>query len=98
MRKNPNVNFEDSPASARGPTKQSSSADSKGFSSPDETSSLLMTIDDVAILLRLSTRQIFRMKAAGHLPKEIRIGSSIRWRRKEIEAWILGYPQEGDKS
>ena len=59
-----------------------------GFAPPEEGPSLLLTIDEVAMLVRMSTRNIQRWKSAGWFPKEVNIGGSVRWRRADIVAWV----------
>jgi excisionase family DNA binding protein len=50
--------------------------------------SRLITADEVAALLGLSARTVWRMHSAGKLPEPIRLGRAVRWRHKEIDAWI----------
>jgi predicted DNA-binding transcriptional regulator AlpA len=49
---------------------------------------MLLSASDLTVLLKLSLRTIRAMDRAGKLPKPIRIGGSIRWRRDEILLWI----------
>lgn len=50
---------------------------------------LLMTAEEIAELLRLSVRSVWRLRSAGGIPKPLRIGSAtIRWRRNEIMEWV----------
>lgn len=49
---------------------------------------LLIGADELAALLRISTRSLWRLLSAGRLPKPIRLGRSVRWRRVEVEIWI----------
>ncbi|NMC21743.1 MAG: helix-turn-helix domain-containing protein [Thermogutta sp.] len=48
----------------------------------------LMPVDDVARLLSVSRRTVWRMRDSGHLPAPVRLGGAIRWRRGDIENWI----------
>ena len=50
----------------------------------------LLRASDVAKLLSVSTRTIWRMRDAGELPQPVRLGSGniIRWRRCDIEDFI----------
>ena len=52
------------------------------------TDPLLLMVRDVAAMLRLSERTVWRRAAAGELPAPLRIGNSVRWRRDEIIAWV----------
>ena len=57
----------------------------------------LMTVNEVAKVLRVSTRSIWRLVTHHKLVMPIRIGGSIRWRRSDIEAWIaMGCPTVSD--
>ena len=49
---------------------------------------LLLRVGEVAQLLGISERSVWRMQSAGKLPAAIRLAGSIRWRRAEIEAWV----------
>lgn len=42
----------------------------------------------LAALLACSVRQIWRLRAMKLLPKEIRLGGSIVWNRREILEWF----------
>ncbi|WP_145283231.1 helix-turn-helix transcriptional regulator [Pirellulimonas nuda] len=48
----------------------------------------LLDADDFAIELRCSTREIRRMDQAGLVPRPLRLGSKVRWRRDEVENWL----------
>jgi len=41
-----------------------------------------------AMLGGCSTRHVFRLADAGRMPKPVKLGSLVRWRRAELEAWI----------
>jgi len=43
---------------------------------------------DLAEMLGLSVRQIWRLQSAGKLPRPIRLGGSVRWKRGEIMDWF----------
>jgi predicted DNA-binding transcriptional regulator AlpA len=56
------------------------------------TPAVLLVSDDLADLLNCSLRTLHRLNASGKLPAPIRIGTRgarPRWRREEIEAWIV---------
>ena len=49
----------------------------------------LLDIKSVALLLGgCSKRHIYRLTDAGRMPRPIKLGSLVRWRRAELEAWI----------
>lgn len=51
----------------------------------------LLDVRAVAALLGgCSTRHVFRLADAGRMPKPIRLGSLVRWRRAEVMRWIEG--------
>lgn len=70
-------------------------ADSLNQPSPSGSrESLLLTADEVAQLLGISTRTLWRLCSAGRCPPPLRIGGNTRWRRAEIETWVVqGCPQ-----
>ena len=43
---------------------------------------------DIATLLKISERQVWRLNDAGRLPGCIRIGRSVRWSARAIDSWI----------
>ena len=50
--------------------------------------SLLVSVLDVAGMLRCSPRHIWRMADAGKMPRPYKIGALCRWDRAAIECWI----------
>ena len=48
----------------------------------------LISAVQLAVLLGISERTLYRLKSNGHLPKPILLGGSVRWRVDEIQAWI----------
>ena len=48
----------------------------------------LINIDEVATILGVSRRTIYRMSSTGELPPRLRVGRSVRWRRSDIEQFI----------
>lgn len=70
-----------------------------GASGPDapREASLLLNIEDVARLLKVSVRSVCRLRSAGHLPPAIEVLGSIRWRRADIEGWVAaGCPSQNN--
>lgn len=49
---------------------------------------LAITARNLADMLGLSVRQIWRLNSAGKLPKPLKIGGSVRWKRAEIVHWF----------
>ena len=47
----------------------------------------ILTLDEVAIFLKVGKRTVYRLAAAGEIPA-FKLGGSWRFRRSELEAWI----------
>lgn len=50
--------------------------------------SVLLTKEQVAGMLQMSTRTVYRKAMDGEIPAPIKIGRCIRWRRDIMLAWI----------
>jgi predicted DNA-binding transcriptional regulator AlpA len=50
---------------------------------------LLITAEDFAALLSISTRTLWRKRSAGEIPQPIRVGVTVRWRLEEVRKWII---------
>jgi len=48
----------------------------------------LITVDEVAAMLQVSQRTVYRFSDIGRIPRPIKLGGSVRWRRSDILAWI----------
>lgn len=51
-----------------------------------DSESLLLTERDVARLLACCGRHVRNLSARGVLPKPVKLGTSVRWRREDIRA------------
>jgi len=49
---------------------------------------LLLRVGELAQLLGISERTVFRMQSAGKLPAPVRLTGAVRWRFAEIEKWV----------
>lgn len=49
---------------------------------------LMVNARQAAKMLNVSVRQLWRLNKIGSLPKPIRLGRCVRWRRAEIEAFV----------
>ncbi len=58
-------------------------------SSPEVIAELLDVVS-VAELCGCSARTVRRLADAGRMPKPLRLGSLVRWRRADVMAWIDG--------
>lgn len=63
-------------------------AESTGGTGTEEDRKLLLRAAEVGALMGTSERWIWDKHNAGRLPKPVRIGRLVRWRRSDIEAWI----------
>jgi predicted DNA-binding transcriptional regulator AlpA len=50
----------------------------------------LITAADVAAMLKVSVRTLWRLRSAGQIPEPVRLGGAVRWRLDEIKKWIAG--------
>jgi excisionase family DNA binding protein len=48
----------------------------------------MIDVREVAEILSISTRSVWRLVADGELPQPIRFGRNVRWRLTDIEVWI----------
>ena len=56
---------------------------------PDEhPERVLITVKELADMLGLSARTIWRMLNGGNMVKPVRIGKNARWRLYEVRQWI----------
>ncbi len=50
----------------------------------------LLGVRAVATMLGLSPRSVYRLADAGTLPRPLKIGGAVRWRRKTLEEFLDG--------
>jgi excisionase family DNA binding protein len=48
----------------------------------------LIAADELASMLDVSTRTVWRLLSTGRLVQPVRIGGSVRWRLDEVRDWI----------
>lgn len=48
----------------------------------------LLNVKRVAALLGISSRQVYRLADCGKIPRPVRLGSLVRWRRAELADWL----------
>jgi predicted DNA-binding transcriptional regulator AlpA len=48
----------------------------------------LLKADQVAAMLQVSVRNLWRLRSRKQMPQPLRVGNSVRWIRTEIENWI----------
>ena len=49
---------------------------------------LLITAADLARLLQISTRTVWRLVSAGQVPEPVRFAKTVRWHLEKIKKWI----------
>lgn len=58
---------------------------------------VLISADELARLINISTRTLWRLLSARQVPEPIRIGGSTRWRLDQVRQWIeQGCPPQGE--
>ncbi len=50
----------------------------------------LLDVGAVAALLGCSKRTVYRLSDGGRMPRPVKLGQLVRWRRAEVRAWIAG--------
>ncbi len=53
-----------------------------------ETPQLLLTAKQVAALLGISWRTVYRLNDSGKMPKAVKVSGATRWNKKAILRWI----------
>ncbi len=48
----------------------------------------LLNVDDLTQLLGISRRHVYRLSDTGLMPAPVRLGTSVRWRREDIDQWL----------
>ena len=63
--------------------KQAQALEPNSFPEP-----LLISVRDLAKILKVSPRSVWRLLSAGQIVPPVRIGGSVRWRYQEVAEWI----------
>ena len=53
-----------------------------------DTAPILISAGELASLMQVSERTLWRLLSAGKVPQPVRIGRNTRWRLAEIRDWI----------
>ena len=48
----------------------------------------LLTVDEVAALLGISVRSVWRLVSSGKMPRPVKLSRSCRWKKAEIIEWV----------
>ncbi|MEX0702386.1 MAG: helix-turn-helix domain-containing protein [Planctomycetales bacterium] len=51
---------------------------------------VFLTPEDLAKMLKVSERTLWRLLSGGKIPEPVRIGGSTRWRLAEVQEWVAG--------
>ena len=54
----------------------------------NEAAQVFVTAKEIAKMLGVSRRTIWRWDTCEKVPEPIRIGKAVRWRRHDIEEWV----------
>lgn len=65
-----------------------SAADNPQGREAERNHTFLLSAEELAAMLSISKRSLWRLRSAGQLPRAVQLGGSTRWRRIEVEAWI----------
>ena len=58
---------------------------------------ILITSTELAHMMSISLRSLWRLRSAGKLPEPVRLGGSVRWRREQLLDWIdSGCPDQDE--
>jgi len=49
---------------------------------------LLVTATEAARLLGVSRTTFYRLHSSGRVPLPVNLGRSVRWRSRELDAWV----------
>jgi len=57
-------------------------------SAVEQIPALTVNAKQASAMLNVSVRQLWRLNSTGGLPRPIRLGHCVRWRRAELEAFV----------
>ena len=58
----------------------------------------LINIKEVAEVMGVSERTVWRLRAEGAMPRGITLGRAVRWSHRSIMEWIAGKVAESERS
>ena len=68
--------------------KNSNKADGSGQRAVEQPAALALNAKQAAAMLNVSVRQLWRLNSTARVPRPIRLGHCVRWRRAELEAFV----------
>ncbi|MHB8863461.1 MAG: helix-turn-helix transcriptional regulator [Pirellulaceae bacterium] len=79
--------------------RSSTQTNDKSTTQPENSKPLLISAPELAKILGISARSVWRLLSAGKLPAPVRLGGAVRWRRSDVLAWIeQGCPPDSTSS
>jgi predicted DNA-binding transcriptional regulator AlpA len=63
-------------------------ATNAGVSPAPAEKPVLVTAAQLARMLQISMRSLYRLRSGNQLPPPLRVGGFTRWRRTDIENWV----------
>ena len=63
-------------------------ADTGGGAANTQEHFAMLDVEDLAALLKCSTRHVYRLAASGRMPRPLKLGALCRWSRAAVEDWI----------
>ena len=76
------------------PSEDAANTEATGAEAP----SPVLTVDEVAVLLRLNRKTVYQALARGEIPGALRIGRSYRIARSALLAWLADGQVRGSRS
>jgi prophage regulatory protein len=58
----------------------------------------LLTVEEVATRLSLSTGMVYKMIRAGTFPRPVLVGTRSRWSEREVDDWITARMKQREAS
>jgi excisionase family DNA binding protein len=55
---------------------------------PERAPAELLDVGAVAAMLDCSPRHVYRLTDAGRMPRPVKLGALVRWRRAELMEWL----------
>jgi excisionase family DNA binding protein len=58
------------------------------ITTPANAPAALLDVQAVAQLLDCSPRHVYRLADGDQMPRPVRLGALVRWRKADIDAWL----------
>jgi excisionase family DNA binding protein len=65
-----------------------STLDTATLTAPARDAAALLDVNGVAQLLNCSPRHVYRLSDSARMPRPVKIGALVRWRRADIDSWL----------